>query len=135
MEQIRKFSGERKRYSDSFKRKVILEHLSTGTPKEVLQNKHGIAGKSAILKWMRSYGHENVYGLHVRSTTTEMTKHSKKAPVNQSDSQNEQELRNRIRELERALEDEQLRSEAYKLTIEIAEREFNIPIRKKRSTK
>jgi len=37
----------------------------------------------------------------------------------------------RIRELERLLEDEQLRSEAYRRMIEIAEKDLNIPIRKK----
>jgi hypothetical protein len=41
----------------------------------------------------------------------------------------------RIKDLERSLEDEQLRSEAYSRMIGIAEKEFNIPIRKKSSTK
>lgn len=41
----------------------------------------------------------------------------------------------RIKELERQLEDEQLRSEMYKRMIEIAERDLNIPIRKKSDTK
>ncbi|OYZ29813.1 MAG: hypothetical protein B7Y24_14455 [Sphingobacteriales bacterium 16-39-50] len=41
----------------------------------------------------------------------------------------------RIKQLERQLEDEQLRSEAYNKMIDIAERELNIPIRKKSNTK
>lgn len=41
----------------------------------------------------------------------------------------------RIKELERLLEDEQLRSEAYSRMIDIAEKEFQVPIRKKPSTK
>jgi hypothetical protein len=41
----------------------------------------------------------------------------------------------RIKELERLLEDEQLRSEAYRRMIEIAEKDLNIPIRKKSDTK
>ena len=47
----------------------------------------------------------------------------------------EQELQARIKELERRLEDEQLRSEGYSRIIDIAEKEYNIPIRKKPNTK
>ena len=43
----------------------------------------------------------------------------------------DQTLETRVKELERLLEDEQLRSEAYKRMIDIAEKELNIPIRKK----
>ena len=43
----------------------------------------------------------------------------------------DQTLEQRVKELERLLEDEQLRSEAYKRMIEIAEKDLNIPIRKK----
>lgn len=41
----------------------------------------------------------------------------------------------RIKELERLLEDEQLRSEAYRRMIDIAEKEYHVPIRKKPNTK
>ena len=44
-------------------------------------------------------------------------------------------LRNRIRELERQLEDEQLKSEAYSKLIDLAESEHRIAIRKKANTK
>ena len=41
----------------------------------------------------------------------------------------------RIKELERQLEDEQLRSDAFNRMIDIAEKELQIPIRKKSNTK
>ncbi len=44
-------------------------------------------------------------------------------------------LRNRIRDLERQLEDEQLKSEAYSKLIDLAESEHRIAIRKKANTK
>jgi len=47
----------------------------------------------------------------------------------------EHKLEARIKELERLLEDEQLRSEAFSRIIDIAEREYNIPVRKKPNTK
>ena len=47
----------------------------------------------------------------------------------------EEELQVRIKELEKALEYEKLRSLAYSTMIDIAEKEFNIPIRKKPGAK
>jgi hypothetical protein len=44
-------------------------------------------------------------------------------------------LLKRIMELERALEDAQLRAEGYRKMIELAEKELKIPIKKKWSTK
>ena len=44
-------------------------------------------------------------------------------------------LENRIKDLERQLEDERLRSQMYNRMIEIAETEFKVPIRKKPNTK
>jgi len=52
-----------------------------------------------------------------------------------SPSLSEATLLTRIKELECQLEDEQLRSEAYNRMIDIAERNLNIPIRKKSNTK
>jgi len=47
----------------------------------------------------------------------------------------EHELHKRIRELERQLAEEKLRSEAYARIIDKAEKELKIPIRKKPNTK
>lgn len=47
----------------------------------------------------------------------------------------EEELSARIKELEKALEYEKLKSLAYNTMIDIAEKEFNIPIRKKPGTR
>ncbi|GGE49119.1 hypothetical protein GCM10011413_14060 [Pedobacter psychrotolerans] len=52
----------------------------------------------------------------------------------QSDTSHE-ELKARIKALERQLEDEQLRAEAYSRMIDIAESELKVPIRKKSSTR
>jgi len=55
---------------------------------------------------------------------------TKKIDLNDND-----ELQKRIKELERQLEDEKLRSEAYARMIEKAEKELKISIRKKTGTK
>ena len=46
-----------------------------------------------------------------------------------------EDLRERVKELERELEDEQLKSEAYSKLIDLAESEHRIAIRKKANTK
>jgi hypothetical protein len=44
-------------------------------------------------------------------------------------------LQRRVKELEKQLENAQLKAEGYELMIEIAEKELKIPIRKKFATK
>jgi transposase len=118
-------------FSESFKLGVV-EQVNKGILSKAEANRrYGIKGKSSILLWQRNY---QKYG---RCSVTLVTdnpmplmskKSSQPGPA-------EKELHARIKELERLLEDEQLRSEAYSRVIDIAEKEFNIPIRKKRSTK
>jgi hypothetical protein len=49
--------------------------------------------------------------------------------------QDPRDLQKRIKELERQLENAELKAEGYELMIEIAEKELKIPIRKKSDTK
>jgi transposase-like protein len=41
-------------YSESFKRRVVLEVLSGSITKEGARLRYGIGGNSTILEWMRS---------------------------------------------------------------------------------
>jgi transposase len=125
-------------YSEEFKRKVIEEYLRTGTPKLILQRKYDIKFKSGICTWMKKLGYADIHegkpyfevqGEHFLKERFTMPK--KKEEETQGQPGSMAGLEKRVKELERELEDEKLRSEAYKLTIEIAEKEFNIPIRKK----
>ena len=125
-------------YSEAFKRGVVEEYLRTGAPKLHIQKKYGIPFMSAIHTWMKRYGYKDIHGkvvyfevanqidpIEVGSKSTGKASHQPK----QTD------LEKRIKELERQLEDEKLRSEAYRLMIDIAEKELKIPIRKKPNTK
>ena len=118
-------------YKRSFKKKVIEEYLSTGCTKMFLLRKYNIQFKSAIQTWMRILGYTDPHKQPQRFKfgrliITSLPKKKK---------QSETELEKRIRELEHQLEDEKLRSEAYARIIEIAEKEYKIPIRKKPNTK
>lgn len=118
-------------FSESFKLQVV-EQVNQGILNKTEANRrYGIKGKSSILLWQRNY---QKYG---RCSVTLVTDHP--LPLMSKKTSHpgtaEKELHARIKELERLLEDEQLRSEAYIRVIDIAEKEFNIPIRKKPNTK
>ena len=118
-------------YSEPFKRRVIEEYLNSGVPKIDLLRKYGIKSKSGIQRWMKKFGYTDVYrspGINFISLTSADLK---KKP----DSENDNELHKKIRELERQLAEEKLRSEAYARIIDKAEKELKIPIRKKPNTK
>ena len=121
-------------YDEKFKRKVIEEYLSTGCTKMSLIRKYNIQFKSAIKTWMRVRGYQDPYVDVQKPTFGKITFHSlskqsKKAPGGVK------ELEKKVLELQRQLEDEKFRSEAYARIIEKAEQELKISIRKKINTK
>ena len=106
-------------YSESLKRAVVLEVKSQQISKEEARRKYGIKGHSTILKWIRKFEGSD--------------------PLLQSlmdySNSDKKELIKRIKELERQLEDEQIRSFGYSKMIDIAEEQLKVPIRKKPDTK
>jgi transposase-like protein len=119
-------------FSESFKRSVVDQVNNGLISKEEARRRYGIKGKSGILRWQRNY---QKYGrcslnLSIDTLLLKPKKQSLAAP-----SLSEATLLARIKELERQLEDEQLRSDAYNRMIDIAEKELQIPIRKKPNTK
>ena len=130
---MNKRKEEKSGYSESFKRAVIGEYLASGVSKMSLLKKYGIRYKSAIQKWMKQYGYEDIHKKTGSLPSTPIfSVPAKKKKISPS-AESAQEAR--IKELERLLEDEQLRSEAYSRMIDIAEKEFHIPIRKKPNTR
>jgi transposase len=125
---------ERTHYSRAFKHSVIKEYLDGGIGKSALLKKYNIKIHGGILRWMRQLGYlekEEKGGYLVPLKPLSLL--SKK--VNKATSSCDESQEQRIKDLERLLEDEQLRSEAYRRIIDIAEKEYNIPIRKKPNTK
>lgn len=125
------------KYSEKFKRKVIEEYLRKGCTKMDLVRKYKIRSKSGITTWMQELGYEDVnrkmYYFEVLNRATLMAgKKSKKqkTPVSEQAA-----LLEKIKLLELKLEEEKLRTEMYSRMVEIAEKDLNIPIRKKYNTK
>jgi transposase len=120
-------------YDRGFKTKVVEEYLATGCSKMFLLRKYDIQFKSAIQTWMRVLGY-NDPGSQLQKFKFGQLIFTSLAKQKQNTSEST-ELQKRIRELERELEDEKLRSEAYARLIEKAEKELKISIRKKTGTK
>lgn len=120
-----KTTHEFRKYPEVFKRQVIDEYLTTGSSQSFLLRKYNIRYKGAFQQWMKQLGYkDNEQKVGLLPTTTPFPLPAK-----------EKTTEARIKELERLLEDEQLRSQAYSRMIDIAEKEFRILIRKKPNTK
>ena len=114
-------------FTDEFKFMVIQEYLNTDISQKELQEKHGFRGNSAVSEWMRKFGGNKVTDEQI-SIQKAMSKEVDKTPQ-------ELKLEAKIKELEKALEQERLRTLALNTMINIAERDLKISIRKKSGTK
>jgi transposase len=119
-------------FSEEFKRKVIDQVSSGLMNKKEASLRYGIKGNSLIVNWQRNY---EKYGRCCLALASDLTLSELKTKKPSSQTMAPEELQAKIDQLERKLEDEQLRSEAYQRIIDIAEKEFKIPIRKKPNTK
>ena len=116
-----------KHYSDDFKYQVVQEFLNSDFSQQELLDKYSIKGHSCITNWMRKFGLLDE-PIKRRTHHTIMKKGSKK-------STQELALETKVKELEKALEYEKLRSLALDTMINIAEDKLKISIRKKSGTK
>ena len=118
-------------YPESFKREVVKEFLEGRLSKIQLRRKYNIGGKSAILTWMRQLGY-----LDKNHVAKKIKFESSPLDISMpTQEKSKEELQKEIRDLKRKLEDEQLRSEAYRRIIQKAEEELKISIKKKPDTK
>jgi transposase len=118
------------RYPDYYKEKVCREYLETGVSISYLREKYKIAGHNSISLWLEKFGFKKtsrVVDGKVKAENILAMQHKEQKSA--------EELRKRIKVLERDLEDAQLKAEAYSRMIDIAEKELKIQIRKKFDTK
>jgi transposase len=106
-------------YSESFKKEVVREVKSGFLSKTEARRKYDIPGRSTIIGWIRKFDGKT-------------TDYRKVMDYKKSD---KEALIKRIKDLERKLEDEQIRSEGLSKMIDIAEEQLKIVIRKKSATK
>ena len=131
-------------YTKTERVEIIKEYLTSGCSKQFIWQKYtGSADERGhLLRWMRELG----YAVNVRrkkpsiaSKTFKMPKKRKPqkedASLKQDDSFENLQLKKRISELEKQLKDAEMKAIAFSTMVDIAEREFKIPFRKKLNTK
>ena len=121
-------------FSEAEKRSIIADYLQSGLSKREIWKKY--TGRSedhgSILYWMYQYGY--LSDSSKKSLTFVPKKHLMQTQGSVPDFECLQ-LQKRILELEKQLQESEMKSIAYQTMIEIAEREFHIPIKKKFNTK
>ena len=108
-----------KSYSDSLKQEIVREVKLGNIWKAEARRKYDIKGHSELLKWIRKFDRKP-------------TDYQEVMDYHKSD---KGALIKRIKQLERQLEDEQIRAEGLSKMIDIAEEQLKITIRKKSTTK
>lgn len=106
-------------YSDIFKKEVVYSVLSGKYTKEEARNYYNIGGSSTILEWIRIFEKEDLIDLFMKK----------------QEELSQEEQASKIRLLENQLKQKDLEVTALNTLINIAEKEFNIPIRKKSGAK
>jgi len=122
-------------YPEAFKHSVIKEYLITGLSKQTIQRKYDIKFKSAIVAWMKQYGYLDIHQKVSILRSSNQLELAKKHNPEHTSSKDDQSLKKRIKELEKQLEDEKIRTEMLSRMIDLAENELKVPIRKKSNTK
>ena len=113
---------QHKVYSLVFKRMVVAEVESGRLTKTEAREKYNIGGKSRVLEWCRKYGKNSKNDNYMRDDK------ERKSEESEQDKQ-------RIRDLEAALADAHLRLRAQEIMMDIAKKELGVDIRKKSGTK
>lgn len=122
-------------YSDDFKKQVISEYLASELTKREILDKYGIKANSAIQEWMRKFGVSDPYAKMDYLGILNHHRLKKKKPEPSEIELQNVALSKRVRDLEKQLGDEKLRSEMFARVIEIAEKDYKLNIRKKQDTK
>ncbi len=130
-----------KYFTEEDQHAIIQEMISNGLSKKAIWKKY--TGQEEehgqLLRWMKKLG----YPIVGRPISTNFNNQRKTMPVKKKlslpdqseDSYENLQLKKRVFELEKQLKDAELKAIAYSTMVDIAEKEFKIPIRKKLSTK
>ena len=121
-------------FSDYEKKLIIEDYLSGNETKQAVWSRYtGYPGENGkIIMWMRKFGIEDKF---VKNTNFEIMPKQKKNKEQSSEDFETLQLKKRIAELEKQLQTAEMKAIAFSTMVDIAEKEFNIPIRKKHNTK
>jgi hypothetical protein len=130
---------ENKHFSNSERHKIIQEFMTSGCSQQEIWEKYtGHKQEHGhLVRWMRKLGYCDEHPARRCNFVKNINVMPKKEPPEapHGDSFENLQLKKRVSELENQLKDAEMKAIAFSTMIDIAEKEFNIPIRKKASTK
>jgi len=132
---------ERRKYahfSEEEKRMIIEDYLASGLSKKEIWEKYtgSRSEHGLILYWMYKYGYmSESKGKSVIFTPKNRTMHQDNQKGESVSEFEILQLKRRISDLEKQLQESEMKSIAWQTMVEIAEREFDISIKKKYNTK
>ena len=107
------------RYSEAFKIHVVSDVENRRLSVAEANRKYNIAGHNTVSKWCRKYGKSTKNHTQIKGTVMAKEEHEIIR------------LHNEIKALKTNLEDERMKNVVLETMVDIAEKELEIPIRKK----
>jgi len=131
-----------KHFSVEDQHKIIQEMISSGCTKREIWKKYTgqLEERGQLLRWMNKLGYSSYRPRRnaiLEDKIIKMAKNKTVIHITKASESNYEtlQLQKRIFELEKQLKDAELKAIAYSTMLDIAEKEFKIPIRKKLNTK
>lgn len=128
-----------KYFTDSEKHHIIQELLATGCTKAEIWEKYTGQDEEhgQLIRWMRKFGYDTPKKIRRPNFAGNAPIMAKKNKVENQGIEDFEtlQLKKRIAELEKQLSDAEMKAIAFSTMVDIAEKEFDIPIRKKYNTK
>jgi transposase len=125
-------------FTISERHQIIKEMLSSNLTKREIWMKYTGQRKEhgCLLKWMRQLGYSELSSRrYTFGENISLMAKKKTSSIIAEESFEILQLKKRIYELENQLKDAEMKAIAFSTMVDIAEKEFNIPIRKKLNTK
>lgn len=114
------------KFTDEDKMSIVSEYVISGRPAQEIIEKYHLSSRQTLFNWMDKYVNEREL-VSLPEKEEDMAKKTPEDRIRELEAEN--------RRLNKALELEKLRAEAYNTMIDLAEKTFNIPVRKKSGTK
>lgn len=125
---------KRDHFSISERHKIIQDYLTSEYPKSEIWKKYSETKEGGIItRWMRNLCYNDKEKKKIFTFVPMKNNYNKNSSV--EDSFENIRLKKRISELESQLKEAEMKALAFSTMVDIAEREFKIPIRKKFNTK
>ena len=119
----------RRKLTDDDRIAILCEYFETGEPASKIVEKYQLSTKAVLFSWIDKYINEDF------ELAGNIRNQDEKLDANQELRQEIERLRKALALEKKAREMDKLRADAYSTMIDVAEKNFNIPIRKKPGTK